>query len=313
MEFRDLEFFEVIATVGHLGRAAEMLNRTQPALSKCIDRLEKEIGANLFEPSGRRLRLTRIGEILLRQAKSIRQTMEENLRQLSEQASGSAGLIKIGVGPTASEFQIPHLLNRLISHNKDIAVSAMIGPSDFLRAMLRDNQIDLLVGPLSAHDSEEFISFSLFPDEMVAAVSVNHPLASKAASLMELTKYKWLLPHRPIVGRVWLDQVFEHNGLQRPDVQVETNAVLSLLPLVSQRALITYVSRVDLKYGRARDTLREVITPEIVMKRDLGVAYSRHIALPPLAERFVAILRESSKNGVRPVSDLTSAHMPPSV
>lgn len=50
MDFRDLKYFEAIADEGHLGRAAERLYRTQPALTKCIDRLEDELGAKLIEP-----------------------------------------------------------------------------------------------------------------------------------------------------------------------------------------------------------------------------------------------------------------------
>jgi DNA-binding transcriptional LysR family regulator len=295
MEFRDLEFFEVIATVGHLGRSAEMLDRTQSALSRCIDRLEKEIGTNLFEPSGRGLRLTSVGEVLLGQAKSIRLTMEENRRQLANHAQGNAGVVKIGSGPTASEYQIPWLLRRLISENENVTILLTVGPSDRLRQMLRESQIDFIVGPISGHDSEEFSTFSLLADEMVVAAGINHPLASKSASLVELSRYRWLLPYRPIVGRVWLDQVFEKNGLQRPIVQIETNSVVSLFPLLSHFPLLTYVSRADLRYGKAKSILAEVSTAELVMKRDLGVVCDRHVSLSALAQNVLAMLREESE------------------
>lgn len=53
MELRDLHYFEVIATIGHIGRAAEKLGRTQPALSKSVRRLETEVGTRLLVKSGR--------------------------------------------------------------------------------------------------------------------------------------------------------------------------------------------------------------------------------------------------------------------
>jgi DNA-binding transcriptional LysR family regulator len=53
MDLRDLAYFEVIADLGHMGRAADKLGRTQPALTKCIQRLEELVGADLFERTGR--------------------------------------------------------------------------------------------------------------------------------------------------------------------------------------------------------------------------------------------------------------------
>src|SRR5260221_327879 len=58
LHLRDLRFFEIVADLGHLGRAAEQLGRTQPALSKCIQRLELTVGGALFERAGRGIRLT---------------------------------------------------------------------------------------------------------------------------------------------------------------------------------------------------------------------------------------------------------------
>jgi DNA-binding transcriptional LysR family regulator len=68
MDFRDLKYFAVIAEEGHVGRAAERLYKTQPALTKCIDRLEEQLGAPLFERVGRGIRLTPVGEALLPRA-----------------------------------------------------------------------------------------------------------------------------------------------------------------------------------------------------------------------------------------------------
>lgn len=48
MDLRDLYYFETVADLGNLGRAGEKLHRTQPALSKCIQRLEDTLGTLLF-------------------------------------------------------------------------------------------------------------------------------------------------------------------------------------------------------------------------------------------------------------------------
>ena len=58
MDFRDLKYFVAIAEEEHLGKAAEKLFKTQPALTKAVDRLEEQLGAELFERVGRGIRLT---------------------------------------------------------------------------------------------------------------------------------------------------------------------------------------------------------------------------------------------------------------
>ena len=52
MDLRDLRYFETIATLQHMGRAATKLHRTQPALTSCVRRLEEDCGAALFEKAG---------------------------------------------------------------------------------------------------------------------------------------------------------------------------------------------------------------------------------------------------------------------
>jgi molybdenum-dependent DNA-binding transcriptional regulator ModE len=72
LDLRDLRYFEAIAEAGHLGRAAEKVHRSQPALTGCVRRLEEALGTALFERVGRGIRLTAAGEALARRARSLR-------------------------------------------------------------------------------------------------------------------------------------------------------------------------------------------------------------------------------------------------
>ncbi|MBM6453153.1 LysR family transcriptional regulator, partial [Lacticaseibacillus paracasei] len=72
MDLRDLRYFETVATLEHMGKAAQQLHRTQPALTSAIRRLEEDTGAPLFEKAGRGIRLSATGKILLRWAQRLR-------------------------------------------------------------------------------------------------------------------------------------------------------------------------------------------------------------------------------------------------
>ena len=113
VDLRDLRYFETIAELEHVGRAANILHRTQPALTGCIRRLEDACGAPLFEKSGRGIRLTAAGKVLLRWARSMRTQVEDAEREIRELRGGVSGYIRIGIVPTAAQFLLPQAVRRL--------------------------------------------------------------------------------------------------------------------------------------------------------------------------------------------------------
>ena len=103
MELRDLEYFAVVAEQGNLGRAAELLGLSQPALSKSMARLEGTMEVKLFQRSAKGMELTAEGSLLLSRARELRQSLRNVAREVSDVSRGHAGSIKIGVGPSAND------------------------------------------------------------------------------------------------------------------------------------------------------------------------------------------------------------------
>jgi DNA-binding transcriptional LysR family regulator len=292
MDFRDLGYFETIATMGHLGRAAERLGRSQPALSKCIDRLEDEIGAQLFEHIGRGLRLTRMGEVLLDQAKTMRRAMDDTIRQLAAHAEGAVGDVRIGISPAVTQSIAPATLQRLFRETEKVTVSIVSEGSQRLRAILREQQVDLVIGQTAEYEEEEFVTEPLWQDRMIVAARPGHPLAGKYCAIGDVAPWKWLLPLETVRSRQWLNRMFESNALGPPDIQVESNMVLQFMRLVERTDLLTFIARGDLGPGQAAEFLCEIDVPELTLVRNLGVVHLRHAYLSPLAKRFMGILRE---------------------
>ena len=100
MELRDIEYFEEIAEQRHLGRAAERLGLSQPALSKSLRRLEEAMQVKLFDRNAKGLELTAEGSLLLARARDLRLSLRNVAREVSELSEGRAGHLRIGVGPT---------------------------------------------------------------------------------------------------------------------------------------------------------------------------------------------------------------------
>jgi DNA-binding transcriptional LysR family regulator len=292
MDFRDLKYFEVIATEGNLGRAAERLHRTQPALTKCIDRLEEDLGAKLFEKDGRGMRLTTAGEVLVKRTRLMAIMVEETAREMQEYAGGLQGKVRIGCVPTLAEHMMPRVFEQLLLEAPAISVTLTVAMNDNLLASLRDGELDLVVGPILETDPD-IVCEQIAEDTMVVMASENHPVFDGPCTLARLLDYKWMLPARTVASRQWLDQTFERHGLPRPQVQIEPNVLNAILPILEKTSLLGFVTRFNLVSGRAR--VREVVLAETQMQRRLGLTYRKNGYLSPAAARIVDILRASGK------------------
>jgi DNA-binding transcriptional LysR family regulator len=293
VDFRDLKYFEVIATEGNLGRAAERLHRTQPALTKCIDRLEEDLGARLFEKDGRGMRLTAAGAVLVRRTRQMAIMVEETSREMQDYAGGLQGNVRIGCVPTLAEHMMPRVFEQLLAEAPAITVNLTVAMNDNLLDSLRDGELDLVVGPILETDAD-IVCEQIAEDTVVVMASENHPIFASPCTLADLLDYKWMLPARTVASRQWLDQTFERHGLPRPQVQIEPNVLNAILPILEKTSLLGFVTRFNLVSGRAR--VREVVLAEAQMKRRLGLTYRKNGYLSPAAARIADILRACGKD-----------------
>lgn len=296
MDLRDLAYFEVIADLGHMGRAAERLGRTQPALTKCIKRLEEAVSADLFERTGRGISLTRVGEVLLSRARRMRSAMEESLREVSDFAAGSAGHVRIGCGATMGEYLLPQVCRALIGHSPGVTIEVQIAMSGVVRAALRDKALDLAIGPILPSDAEEFTHEAFGIDEVVVVAARGHSLCGKPLSIHDLVASRWVLPARTVAMRQWLDQIFKAHGLPEPIVQIETNSITTLPKLIADTALLSFTSTRNLRPGRLGEQLERLEVDTTTMRRPLGLISRREGYLSPVAQRVVTLLRTRGRS-----------------
>ena len=294
LHLRDLRFFETVATMGHLGRAAEAVGRSQPALTKCIQRLEELVGSPLFERAGRGIRLTPVGEVLLARCSLLRSASDELLREVRDFAEGAAGQVTLGSGPIAAEHLVPELCRAVLAQAPRVRIDVVVGPSAELRTQLRQGQLDLLVG-LAVDGDPELESHGLVEDVVVVAAARTHPVFRRRhLEQRTLLDYGWALPSAHIPSRQWLDLAFSARGLPTPEVRLESGSIALLPRMVARTDLLTFVSRHTLALERGA-ALREVALPATTLRRMLGVTHRRTGYLSPAPQRVLGLLRERSE------------------
>ncbi len=293
MESRDLMFFEVIAEEGHWGRAAERLGRTKPALTKCIRRLEREIGAPLFHRVGRRASLTQAGAALVTHAKHMHTALDDAIKNVSDLAMGKAGHVRLGVGTTIVDYLLPQLCSWFLKEAPQVTMELRVGLGDVLRAALAEGKLDGIITSSLPSDAGNFTQQDWFIDDVVVVARKRHPLAGKRISIEDLTKYDWVLPSQAVASRQWIDWAFRSRNLTAPRVRAEVSSARLVASFVEQSDLLSFASRRTLRRGGMAARLIELPLQETTMQRTLSFLCRRNAYIPPSLKRLAEALHSS--------------------
>ncbi len=164
MNFKRLETFIWVATLGSFRKAAERLYTTQPAISTRIAALEEELGVQLFERESGKTLLTSKGQELLPFAEKI-VFMSEQLRKRADRVALLSGILRLGVSETIVHSWLPQFFRELHKAVPNLDVEITVDVTSNLRTGLMDRSLDLafLMGPVSEPKMEnrELCSFPL--------------------------------------------------------------------------------------------------------------------------------------------------------
>jgi DNA-binding transcriptional LysR family regulator len=177
MELRQLRYFLAVAEELHFGRAAEKLHMSQPPLTVQIRRLEKELGAQLFDRSTRRVSLTPMGEAFQKRVKTVLDDLEDAVAEINDVGNGRRGRLRVGFVSSASYTVIPEAVRRFRELQPRVDL--------VLRPLTSGEQVEeLLEGGLDLgliRDPEPAPGLTLEPlltEALVAVIPERHPLAS---------------------------------------------------------------------------------------------------------------------------------------
>lgn len=150
MNFKRLETFIWVATLGSFRKAAERLYTTQPAISTRIAALEEELGVQLFERESGKTLLTSKGQELLPFAEKI-VFMSEQLRKRADRVALLSGILRLGVSETIVHSWLPQFFRDLHKAVPNLDVEITVDVTSNLRTGLMDRSLDLafLMGPVS--------------------------------------------------------------------------------------------------------------------------------------------------------------------
>ena len=178
MELNYMREFVALAQSCQFQETAEELFISQSTLSKHIKAIEKELGAELFVRSTRRVELSETGKAFLSYAAQIARLQQDYTDELVR--ASSTKKIRIGSDPTISLRQLEKCFSTYIMEHPNIRLELSEHDKNMLRSMLRKGEYDLIVGCRDISDTDsDFFSYPYYAEELVAVLSSSHPLAGK--------------------------------------------------------------------------------------------------------------------------------------
>jgi DNA-binding transcriptional LysR family regulator len=246
MELRHLRYFIAVGEEQHYGRAAQRLRVAQPALSRQIQNLEKEIGFELFERLPRGVKITDAGKLFLNDAHRVLQEISEATARAKRIASGQSGTLRIGFVESISWHGIvPDSLRDLREHQPDVELQLKSLTSLEQIAAIHSGSLDAGYALPIANPNHGLAQLQLGVIQQMLAVPAGHPLTRlKKVRLRDLVDAPFILFPRRAIPTAYdrLMAACARGGLKAPRVVQETAVETMILSLVQCHVGIAFIS-----------------------------------------------------------------------
>lgn len=238
MLLRHIHYFLAVAEHRGFTRAAEALHVSQPALSQQIRQLEETLDAQLFDRSGRAIRLTDAGEIYLNYARQALQALKAGSRAIHDVEDLSCGELKVGVTPTFTAYLTGPLLAAFHARHPGVTLQLREMSQEAIELLLARDELDIGIAFTDVH-SAEIAARPLLIETLALVVANAHPLAGcGTVDLHQLKDEKFVLLSGEFATREQIDRFSRQASLHLP-VIMEVNSISAVLEMVRRTPLAT--------------------------------------------------------------------------
>ena len=289
MQLPDLAAFLAVATDRSFSAAARRLNRTQPAISQAVKRIEDELGERLFDRSSRDGTLTEAGRLLQDYAQRLLALASEAQTAVQELQQMRRGRVIVGANEAAVHTLLPHI-EKFTALHPQVGVEVRRVPSRQIAGAVLDRSIDF--GILTFQPADRGVqTLALGGDDIVLLTAPTHTLAARRRVTLEEVGKQVVIAHNdPSPTRDRVLRAYERrrtsiniqislpslDGIKRA---VEMGIGVALLP---RRCALTEI---------ARGHLAAVKVPELGATRQVRLVFRRTGERTRAAEAFLEVVK----------------------
>ena len=284
-----------------LSEAAQKVNLSQPAASRMLSELARDLDIELFERIGRTLHPTEAGRALIRRAAEFIGELERTQSELEAIDNGLVGTVTLGTGIGPSYTLVPKALTLLRKDGRAISVTVHEGALEELFQKLSERRIDLIVSRLNlgAFD-RSVVCEELYNPPLTVVCGPRHRLCRvRKLSWSMVLDEEWILSESGTPMRSGLEAIFQREGRRPSRCLTESSSIPTNVELLNQHQLLWVLSADISDYFARLGLLRILDLPSISGPAPVTMAYLKE--RPPSAAilRLMDCLRTAGRNIVR--------------
>ncbi|MHC3267600.1 LysR substrate-binding domain-containing protein [Salmonella enterica] len=294
IRLRHLHTFVAVAQQGTLGRAAETLNLSQPALSKTLNELEQLTGTRLFERGRLGAQLTVPGEQFLTHAVKVLDALNTAGQALNGKEDASADVVRIGALPTAALGILPAAIGRFHQQQKSTSLQVATMNNTMLLAGLKSGEIDLGIGRMSDPELMGGLNYELlFLESLKLVVRPGHPLLQETITLSRVMEWPVVVSPKGTVPRQNAEALLQSQGCKMPAGCIETLSASLSRQLTVDYDYVWFVPSGAVKEDLRQATLVSLPVPTQSAGEPIGILTRVDIPLSTGAQMLIAAIRKS--------------------
>lgn len=282
MEIETIRSFLAVADGYTVTEAAEISRRTQPALSRALARLEREVGSQLFQRVGRGVALTPAGRELVPHARAIVEGYDRGVRAVGDLSAPDGGFVPLAFLHTLGTWLVPELIKRFRVERPHVRFDLRQHGDEGLVEDLLAGAVDLAItGDRPSHPQVESRRLLLEPLRLV--VPPGHRLAGRrVVRLSDVAGERFIVLKPGFSLRAVTEELCGQAGFE-PEIGFEGEEVETMRGLVSAGLGVALLPEARSSAAQSAPALR---ISDVRAHREIGLAWMRGHRLPPASEDF---------------------------
>ena len=287
----ELRWFVALAETGHMTDAAAKLNISQPTLSRALARLERQVGAPLFDRLHRRIQLNAYGRIMLEHSRRSMAEMRWASERIAALRDPASGTVRLAFVRSVASWLVPDLLRQFRTEAPRVQFDLREAAGNQVADLLATGEVDLAITS-PRPDGAQFGWHTLITLRLCLAVPHNHRLAHRRRiSLAEAADESFIVATDPFMLRTVTHELWAAEGIS-PPVAFEVTWLPTMEGLVATGLGIAVVPAPRPDRGEPMVVYIPLSNPQA--KRPVGLVWARRRDISPAARRFVAFTKKAT-------------------
>lgn len=300
MKAHYVELVDAVATLGSLAAAAKALNKSQPAITKALKKIEGELGIVLFHrvPSG--IVPTLEGQKVIDRCRRIRSDLQKLTEDIAQSRGDYTGSISVVVSPLVALKILPAVTRRFQSRFPGIELNITGGHAPKAFHALRSGEADFVIGPAPEGQPKAGLHAEHLLTTSITFLAGDQSFLKDLSTPADLLEARWAVIG-PRSRRPLYQDYFRSHGLTGPEPVIRSDSILSILSILERSDVVCSFPSLVVDEVRQRWAVTALPVDLSTLTVDIALTWTKERLLTPAALAFADIVREEGRGHARKI------------